>query len=175
MKPPKEISRLIDMAVAAQKSAYCPYSRYRVGASVLTDSGRIFVGCNVENASYGLSICAERVAIFNAVARNQRALKAICVVANAAKPCGACRQVMIEFSDKDTALYLVDLNPATGRRTVTKTTVFRMMPAAFDPIASGLLPPNPKNLLRARHSRKLRKRRPRNAAAGARAKSRRAR
>jgi len=165
MKTSKVISRLIETAIAAQKNAYCPYSRYRVGASVLTESGRIFAGCNVENASYGLSICAERVAVCSAVARSQRALKAICVVATAAKPCGACRQVMIEFSTKDTALYLVDLNPSTGRKTVTKTTVFRMLPAAFDPIASGLLPSNPQNLLRAKQSLGRRPRRGRRTAA----------
>jgi len=152
MKLTKAITRLIETAVTAQKGAYCPYSRYRVGAAVLTESGRIFSGANVENASYGLSICAERVAIFNSVSRGHRGLKAVCVVASAAKPCGACRQVMIEFSGKDTELYLVDLNPTSGRKTITKTTVFRMLPAAFDPIASGLLPPNPQNLLRARQS-----------------------
>jgi cytidine deaminase len=156
MKLPKTITRLIETAITAQKGAYCPYSRYRVGAAVLTETGRIFSGANVENASYGLSICAERVAIFNSVARGHRSLQAVCVVASAAKPCGACRQVMIEFSDKDTDLYLVDLNPSTGRKTITKTTVFRMLPAAFDPIASGLLPPNPQNLLRARQSHRRR-------------------
>ncbi len=162
MKLTKPIIRLIETAITAQKGAYCPYSRYRVGAAVLTETGRIFSGGNVENASYGLSICAERVAIFNAVAHGHRALKAVCVVASSAKPCGACRQVMIEFSGKDTALYLVDLNPATGRRHVTKTTVFRMLPAAFDPIASGLLPPNPQNLLRTKqsHRRKTQRRKP---------------
>ena len=154
MKLSKAIIRLIETAVTAQKGSYCPYSRYRVGAAVLTESGRIFSGGNVENASYGLSICAERVAIFNAVARGHRALKAICVAASAAKPCGACRQVMIEFSAKDTELYLVDLDPSTGRQSVTKTTVFRMLPSAFDPIASGLLPPHPQNLLRTKNSRK---------------------
>jgi cytidine deaminase len=154
MKLTKSIARLIETAVTAQKGAYCPYSRYRVGAAVLTEAGRIFSGANVENASYGLSICAERVAIFNAVSRGHRALKAVAVVASAAKPCGACRQVMIEFSAKDTELYLVDLNPTSGRKRITKTTVFRMLPAAFDPIASGLLPPNPQNLLRAKHSRR---------------------
>ena len=157
MKMTKDIARLVETAITARKGAYCPYSRYRVGAAVLTETGRIFSGANVENASYGLSICAERVAISNAVSRGHRALKAVCVVASAAKPCGACRQVMIEFSGKDTALYLVDLNPATGRRHVTKTTVFRMLPAAFDPIASGLLPPNPQNLLRSKQSHHRRK------------------
>ena len=161
MKLTKPIIRLIETAITAQKGAYCPYSRYRVGAAVLTETGRIFSGGNVENASYGLSICAERVAIFNSVARGHRALRAVCVVASAAKPCGACRQVMIEFSGKDTELYLVDLNPSTGRQHITRTTVFRMLPAAFDPIASGLLPPNPQNLLRAKQSRrKTRRRKP---------------
>jgi cytidine deaminase len=162
MKLTKPIIRLIETAITAQKGAYCPYSRYRVGAAVLTETGRIFSGGNVENASYGLSICAERVAIANAVTRGHRALKALCVVASAAKPCGACRQVMIEFSGKDTELYLVDLNPTTGRRLITKTTVLRMLPAAFDPIASGLLPPNPQNLLRTKHAhrRKTRRRKP---------------
>jgi cytidine deaminase len=159
MKLTKPIIRLIETAITAQKGSYSPYSRYRVGAAVLTETGRIFSGGNVENASYGLSICAERVAIFNSVVRGHRALKAVCVVASAAKPCGACRQVMIEFSGKDTELYLVDLNPSTGRRRITRTTVFRMLPAAFDPIASGLLPPNPQNLLRAKPSRRRKARR----------------
>ena len=152
MKATKEIKRLIATAVSAQKSAYCPYSRYPVGASVLTGSGRIFAGCNVENASYGLSLCAERVAIFNAVTRNQKSLKAVCVVGSSAKPCGACRQVMFEFSTKDTALYLVNLNPTTRRQSITRTSVFTMLPAAFDPLASGLLPTNPQNLLRRKHT-----------------------
>ncbi len=114
---------------------------------MLTKTGRVFAGCNVENASYGLAMCAERVAIFHAVTSGHDAIVAVCVVGAAAKPCGACRQVMYEFADKDTALYLVDLNPASGRRTVNKTTVFKMLPMAFDPLASGLLPQNPRNLL----------------------------
>ena len=146
----KKYRKLIETAKAARKKAYSPYSRYQVGAAVLTESGRIYSGANMENASYGLCMCAERVAIFNSVSRGHRGLKAVCVVASAAKPCGACRQVMIEFSAKDTVLYLVDLNPRTGSKTVTKTTVLRMLPSAFDPIASGLLPPNPHNLLRAK-------------------------
>ena len=161
MKATKEIKRLIATAVSAQKSAYCPYSRYPVGASVLTGSGRIFAGCNVENASYGLSLCAERVAIFNAVTRNQKSLTAVCVVGSSAKPCGACRQVMFEFSTKDTALYLVDRNPASGRQRVTKTTVFKMLPAPFDPLDSGLLPANPRNLVRRRETPRRRRRKSR--------------
>ncbi|MBI5210719.1 MAG: cytidine deaminase [Elusimicrobia bacterium] len=150
MKTTKEIARLIDIALSARKNAYCPYSRYRVGASVLTASGRIFAGCNVENASYGLSICAERTAIFNAVSRNQREMKAICVVGTSAKPCGACRQVMLEFSTRDTILYLVNVSADSRRHTVTKTKVFSMLPSPFDPLASGLLssPAHPRNTAR---------------------------
>ena len=147
-KRPKAIERLIEAAIEAQKRAYCPYSRYPVGAAVLTDSGRIFAGCNVENASYGLAMCAERVAIYHAVTSGQDSIAAVCVVGTAAKPCGACRQVMFEFSDKDTPLYLVDLHPSNGRRSLTRTTVYKMLPLAFDPLASGLLPQNPRNLLK---------------------------
>ena len=144
----RAVDRLIETAVQAQKRAYCPYSRYSVGAAVLTEGGRVFPGCNVENASYGLAMCAERAAIYHAVASGHDAIKAVAVVGAAAKPCGACRQVMYEFSDKDTAIYLVDLNPKTGRRSVLKTTVFKLLPLAFDPLTSGLLPANPRNLLR---------------------------
>jgi len=155
-KRPKAIERLIETAVQAQKRAYCPYSRYHVGAAVLTGSGRVFPGCNVENASYGLSMCAERAAIYHAVAGGHDAITAVAVVGAAAKPCGACRQVMFEFSDKDTQLYLVDLNPSTGRRKIVKTTVFKMLPMAFDPLASGLLPKNPRNLLKRKASGRIR-------------------
>jgi cytidine deaminase len=151
-KRSKAIERLIETAVQAQKRAYCPYSRYSVGAAVLTEGGRVFAGCNVENASYGLSMCAERVAIYHAVTSGHDSIAAVCVVGTAAKPCGACRQVMVEFSDKDTPLYLVDLNPSTGRRSLNKTTVFKMLPMAFDPLASGLLPQNPRNLLKRKAS-----------------------
>lgn len=133
MKLPRAaVSRLIETALSAQKNAYCPYSRYPVGAAVLAGSGRIFSGCNAENASYGLSICAERVAVFNAVSQGEKSIKAVCVVARKGKPCGACRQVLHEFSTKKTEFYIVDFNPATGRKTVTRTTVFKQLPAAFD-------------------------------------------
>lgn len=155
--PKRSIDRLIETAVSAQKRAYCPYSRYPVGAAVLTEGGRVFPGCNVENASYGLAMCAERAAIYHAVASGHDAICAVAVVGAAAKPCGACRQVMYEFSDKDTDLYLVDLNPATGRRSINKTTVYKLLPLAFDPLASGLLPANPRNLLRRKTARTKRK------------------
>jgi len=153
-KNSRAVDRLIETAVQAQKRSYSPYSRYPVGAAVLTASGRVFSGCNVENASYGLSMCAERSAIYHCVGGGHDSIQAVCVVGAAAKPCGACRQVMFEFSDKDTELYLVDLNASTGRRTVLKTTVYKMLPMAFDPLASGLLPANPRNLLKRRSKRR---------------------
>jgi cytidine deaminase len=167
-KNSKAVQHLIETAVQAQKRAYCPYSRYPVGAAVLTESGRVFAGCNVENASYGLAMCAERVAIYHAITSGQDAISAVAVVGAAAKPCGACRQVMFEFSDKETPLYLVDLNPSTGRRSVNKTTVFKMLPMAFDPLASGLLPQNPRNLLNRKTSGRRRTKRTKSAAPRAR-------
>lgn len=92
--------KLLQAALAARVQAYAPYSEFAVGAAVLTADGRIFSGCNIENASYGLSCCAERCAIFNAVAAGQRQIAALCVVADTplpVAPCGACRQVMAEF------------------------------------------------------------------------------
>lgn len=88
-------------ARAAMRRAYCKYSKFRVGAAVLMADGKIFSGCNVENASYGLTSCAERNAIFQAIAQGHRELKAVVVVTPTAKltpPCGACRQVINEFN-----------------------------------------------------------------------------
>ncbi len=94
------MQNLISKAKDASQHAYCPYSKLRVGAAVLTDSGDIFTGCNVENASYGLTICAERNAVFQMVAKVQRKIVALATYTptpNAAAPCGACRQVINEF------------------------------------------------------------------------------
>ena len=103
------ITRMLDQADwdtlsaaarAASRHAHCPYSRYAVGAAVRTADGRIFTGCNVENASFGLSMCAERNAIFQAVASGSRDLVAVVLytpTAQPASPCGACRQVILEF------------------------------------------------------------------------------
>lgn len=150
MKIKKEYRMLIDAAVRARRKAYCPYSRYAVGAAVLTESGKVFTGANVENASYGLSICGERAAIFNAVGRGDRWLRAICVVGRCARPCGACRQVMLEFSSKETDLITVDLKSETSgdKDVVNIVRMFSVLPASFDPLDAGLLPPNPQNLLK---------------------------
>jgi cytidine deaminase len=92
-------------AVKASKQAYCPYSCFPVGAAVLTAAGRIFSGCNVENASYGLTVCAERNAIFHAVARGLKQIVAIAIYTPTPRPstpCGACRQIIHEFGPKAT-------------------------------------------------------------------------
>ena len=93
--------KLIAAAKAAQRRAHAPYSKFRVGAALLTKSGAIITGCNVENASYGLTICAERVALTKAVSEGHRTFEAIAVVApaGALSPCGACRQVLAEFGE----------------------------------------------------------------------------
>ncbi|MBI3297060.1 MAG: cytidine deaminase [Elusimicrobia bacterium] len=156
----KTVRALIEAAKRARLKAYCPYSRYPIGAAVLTDSGRIFPGANVENASYGLTICGERTAVANAVTHGEKSLTAVCVVGKSPRPCGACRQFMIEFSTKDTWLYIVDLGGDGRRESVNRTRVFAMLPGAFDPLEAGLLPRNPTNLLK-RRSRKGAKRRAR--------------
>ncbi len=100
-------------ARAVRSNAWAPYSRYQVGAAVLASDGRIFVGCNVENASYGLTICAERVAISTAIAQGCSSFIAICVsLTGIPVPCGACRQFLVEFSPELLVL-LDDVNHTT--------------------------------------------------------------
>ena len=89
---------LVALATEARKRAHAPYSHFPVGAAVLAESGKIYVGCNVENVSYGLTMCAERVAVFRAVCSGERGFRAIAVVTETqSSPCGACRQVLSEF------------------------------------------------------------------------------
>lgn len=95
-----DFPELIEQARAAREKAYAPYSKFAVGASLLTSSGRVFTGCNVENLSFGLTICAERNAMFAAVAAGERKFTKIAIVSDSktpVSPCGACRQVLAEF------------------------------------------------------------------------------
>ena len=107
----KQRQRLLESARAAMRQAYAPYSNFKVGAALLTSEGQIFSGCNVENASYGLTNCAERTAIFSAVAHNGPGLtiRAITVVNDRempCSPCGACRQVIYQFGSEATVIFL---------------------------------------------------------------------
>ena len=109
------MNKLLDAAWAARDHAHAPFSNFRVGAAVEDESGRIFTGCNVENATYGLTICAERVAVFKAISEGARKFKRIAVAADTAvltPPCGACRQILWEFCG-DVELTLVHLEGKT--------------------------------------------------------------
>ncbi|MFQ5611472.1 MAG: cytidine deaminase [Anaerolineae bacterium] len=97
--------RLIQEATAAREASYSPYSKYKVGAAVLTKSGRVYRGCNIENAAYTPSVCAERTAIFKAISEGERDFLALAVVTeNGGAPCGVCRQVMREFAPQLTII-----------------------------------------------------------------------
>lgn len=119
--------KLIQRAKDAWERAYAPYSNYSVGSAVLTESGEIYDGVNVENAVYPLTICAERVAIFKAVSEGHRSFKAIAVVTrNGGTPCGSCRQVMAEFG-LDTIVLIAD----SSGQLLQEYTVAELLPKSF--------------------------------------------
>jgi len=132
MKPEftsEQRSKLVEAACQVRSRSYSPYSHYAVGAAVLTASGRIYEGANVENASFPLSICAERAAIYNAVSQGENELLAIAVVTdNGGSPCGACRQVMAEFG-----LNAMVIIADTQGKIYQQTTVAGLLPGAFTP------------------------------------------
>ncbi len=122
-------------AVDAMKNAYAPYSGYKVGAALLTEKGKLFAGCNIENAAYTPTVCAERVALFNAISSGERNFTAIAVaggkdgvISGAFPPCGVCRQVMAEFCAPDFTVLVV-----TGEDSYKKYTLNELFPQAFTP------------------------------------------
>jgi len=127
---PLQIRRLAAAARRAARSSYAPYSQFRVGAAVLTASGKIFSGCNVENASSGLTICAERAAVFTTVAAGQRRLLGVAVYTSTPRPtapCGACRQVIHEFGPTATVLCVCDSSDRI------EISLDQLLPQAFGP------------------------------------------
>lgn len=122
-------------AIDAMKNAYAPYSGYKVGAALLTEKGKLFAGCNIENAAYTPTVCAERVALFNAISSGERNFTAIAVaggkdgvISGAFPPCGVCRQVMAEFCAPDFTVLVV-----TGEDSYRKYTLNELFPQAFTP------------------------------------------
>ncbi len=121
---------LIDLAKNARRWAHSPYSNFSVGAALLSSDGRVFTGCNVENSTYGLSMCAERVAIFKAVSEGAQEISRVAVVTDhdhIAPPCGCCRQMIWEFSTADTEVVLANLSGDTRKYQITE-----LLPEAFD-------------------------------------------
>jgi len=119
---------LIIKAMEAREKAYVPYSLFAVGAALLARSGCVYTGCNVENASYGLSICAERTAVFKAVSEGERDFEAIAVVTEkGVTPCGACRQVLLEFGED------IQVIVADGAGEYRVFTLQELLPQAFTP------------------------------------------
>jgi cytidine deaminase len=125
----KTVEKLLEAAKKVKENAYAPYSHFHVGAALITDTGEIFTGCNVENTSYGLTICAERNAIFKMISDGEHRIAEILVIGDTEEflpPCGACRQVMTEFSTNDTVVYLCNKQGQWQ-----KATMGELMPFTF--------------------------------------------
>jgi cytidine deaminase len=130
MKKGPSDRELIQRAWAASQQARAPYSQFKVGAAALTSDWRVFTGCNVEVSAYGLTICAERVAIFKAISEGARQILKLAIVADSqevATPCGACRQVIWEFGDERTQIIMAN---AAGQ--IKKLKIARLLPLPFD-------------------------------------------
>lgn len=124
-----DANKLLEEAKVAREKAYAPYSKFSVGAALLTKSGKVFHGCNIENASFGLTNCAERTALFKAVSEGETEFRALLVVAdtkNPVAPCGACRQVIAEFCPPEMPVYLANIYGD-----IKQTTVEQLLPSSF--------------------------------------------
>ena len=128
-------SELCRLALEARRSSYSPYSGFKVGAALLADSGRIYVGCNIENAAYSPTVCAERVAIFKAISEGERKFSAIAIAGGSGEfpdsicpPCGVCRQVMAEFCNPKTFKVFL----AKSEDEYTSLTLAELLPYGFD-------------------------------------------
>ena len=131
------VEKLIDTAIEQLKFSYTPYSNFKVGAALLTKSGKIYTGCNIENASYTPTNCAERTAFFKAVSDGVRDFQAICIVGGIdgklteyTAPCGVCRQVMMEFCNPKTFQIIL----AVGKERYEIYTLEELMPLGFGPL-----------------------------------------
>ncbi|MDN4525431.1 cytidine deaminase [Fictibacillus fluitans] len=126
-----EKDKLVREAVTARDRAYVPYSKFQVGAALLTKEGKVYHGCNIENAAYSVTNCAERTALFKAVSEGDKEFSALAVVADTKRPvppCGACRQVISELCPSDMKVYLTNL-----QGDILETTVEELLPGAFSP------------------------------------------
>ena len=124
------LAKLAEAAIAAADKAYAPYSKFKVGAALLAEDGRVFTGCNVENASYGLTNCAERTAVFKGVSEGATRFTALAIaggVGEVAMPCGACRQVLAEFLPPEAPVRCVTLDGAIVR----DFTIGALLPGIF--------------------------------------------
>lgn len=124
-----EIQQLMELALAAREKAYVPYSNFAVGAALLTKDGKVYQGCNIENAAYSMCNCAERTAFFKAISEGDTEFSLLVVTADTERPvspCGACRQVMAEFCDEDMKVILTNL-----KGDIFETTVEQLLPGSF--------------------------------------------
>lgn len=122
---------LVQQAIDSMENAYVPYSKFAVGAAVRTKSGKVYTGCNIENAAYPVSLCAERVAIFKAISDGETEFEEMAVAADTNRPvppCGSCRQVMSEFFSQDMEIHLTNLN-----QDIKTFTMENLLPFSFTP------------------------------------------
>ena len=125
----KDYSALVTKARSAKKYSYSPYSKFRVGAALLSTSGKIYTGCNIENSSFGLTVCAERTALFKAISEGTRRFRALAIASDAKgfiPPCGACRQVILDLA-RDIDVIMTD---SRGKTKILKA--IELLPYPFD-------------------------------------------